>query len=68
MLLANGAMQDESGCVTEAEKEWMDVRAAANAGGLAMRRWWSHTIEDEPGSKWVYDLVSTEALRFVICM
>ena len=66
MLLANGAMQDESGCVTEADKEWMDVRAAANAGGLAMRRWWSHTIEDEPGSKWVYDLVSTKALRFII--
>eukprot|EP01043_Picozoa_sp_COSAG02_P039252 COSAG02_NODE_3086_length_7385_cov_371.477111_2_plen_1009_part_00 len=64
MVLANGALQDESGCVTEAEKEWMDVRAAANAGDLAMRRWWSHTIDDEPGSKWLYDLVRTSALQF----
>ena len=54
-LLAEGIVQD--GSVTEAEKEWMDVSAAANAGGLCMRRWWSHTIEDEPGSGWVYDLV-----------
>ena len=64
MILANGTQQDESSFVTEAEKEWMDVRAAANAGGLAMRRWWSHTIDDEPGSKWLYDLVSTSSLQF----
>lgn len=67
MLLANGVLQDTSGTLTEAEKEWMDVRAAANAGDLAMRRWWSHTIQDEPGSKWVYDLVCTSALESCRC-